>query len=195
MPRPKEFDPDEVLEKAMRLFWEQGYEATSMDDLIKRTGVHRGSLYETFGNKEQIFLAAFDRFSSCVSAPFAQRLLESPTPLATLQAFFRENIVESYAQGMMQDGCMLANVAVEMAPHHKEVCCKVNQMLEARERVFHLALTRAQEQNELAQNKDVRSLAQYLNALALGIAVMIRANTDPEVVRAAVQEGLKVFEA
>ncbi|MDQ0889655.1 AcrR family transcriptional regulator [Paenibacillus sp. V4I9] len=62
MPRPKEFDQEIALDKAMELFWQQGYERTSIQDLVEKTGVHRGSLYDTFGDKNQFFLTCLDRF-------------------------------------------------------------------------------------------------------------------------------------
>ena len=62
MPRPKEFNPDDALEKAMQVFWHKGYEATSMEDLLTAMDLNRGSLYDTFGDKRQLFLKAIDRY-------------------------------------------------------------------------------------------------------------------------------------
>ena len=62
MARSKEFEETVVLDKAMRLFWEQGYEKTSMTDLVEHMGIHRRSLYDTFGDKHSLFLKAMDRY-------------------------------------------------------------------------------------------------------------------------------------
>ena len=62
MPRPKEFIPDDAIEKAMQVFWHKGYEATSMEDLLSAMDLNRGSLYDTFGDKRQLFLKVIDRY-------------------------------------------------------------------------------------------------------------------------------------
>ena len=96
MPRPKAFDPDDVLHKAMQVFWERGYEATSMQDLVDCMGINRFSLYSTFGDKHQLFLAALARYRDKVVARLVDELEWSDAGLAAIRQFFTR-LIDSFA--------------------------------------------------------------------------------------------------
>src|SRR5436190_14901639 len=112
MPRAKSFDQDAVLNQAVELLWERGYEGTSLADLEARLGLGRQSLYNTFGDKQALFLKALDRYRRTAGeAAFAQ--LNAPgAGLDAIRAFFRMSVESLTAPGPRR-ACLLANTIVE----------------------------------------------------------------------------------
>src|SRR5262245_37353085 len=121
MARPRQFDPDEVLERSMREFWEGGYHETSVDDLAAATGVRPGSLYNTFpGGKRGLFLEALGRYSKLV-VPQKMGALERPgAGLAELRAYF-DGLIEDLTTQEGRMGCLMVNSAMELAADDAEV--------------------------------------------------------------------------
>src|SRR5438067_11446548 len=98
MPSQKEFNPDDAIEMAMQVFWHKGYEATSMEDLLNAMDLNRGSLYDTFGNKRQLFLKAMDRYCTTFASSKSS-LLDQPGPaLPTLRPFINDMIERGLAE-------------------------------------------------------------------------------------------------
>ena len=193
MARPREFDADQALDQAMHLFWERGYEATSMQDLVDRTGVHRGSLYATFGNKEKIFLAVLDRYTACVGEPVARELLGSDRPIAAFKKLMRRR-VEEYANGEHVHGCLMANAAAEIGPDEPKLYDKNNRLLRWREEFLYDAMSKAKAVGELGAGTDPRRVARFLNAFLTGLTVLLRTRPDPEVVSDSVEQALTALQ-
>lgn len=192
MPRAKEFDPDEALDKALALFWERGYEATSVADLVDCLGIGRASLYAAFGTKRDLYLRALDRYGKTRS-PDPVEVLSQPGPV--LPAVRR--VVELYAEQAAQDqarrGCMVVNAAVETAGSDPAVARLVGRNWQAIEVALIGALTRARAQGELAENRDPRALAQFLLVLLQGMRVVGKADPDPDRVWAAAAQALAIL--
>jgi TetR/AcrR family transcriptional repressor of nem operon len=87
----KKFDQEEIIDRALEVFWQQGYEATSIHDLVEATGIGSGSLYGTFGDKEKLFLAVLDRYSEKSAATF-MNALNDPNPRRALEGMFEQLI-------------------------------------------------------------------------------------------------------
>lgn len=192
MARPKEFDPEQVLDKAMEVFWRKGYEATSIEDLVTRMGINRGSLYETFGDKQQLFLAAMDRYCNGMAV---QRLkvLDQPGPaLPTIKSFVRDMV--RMALATRRKGCLIANTAMELAPHEKVIGDRVACALGDVEDAFFTAFQRAKVNGELRRGQNPRALARYLTTMLQGVIVMYKAGTSTEALRDAVETGLSVLD-
>src|SRR5690606_26441621 len=92
MGRPREFDPDAALDAAMAAFWDRGYEATSMADLMAVMGLQKGSIYKAFGDKRQLYLAALRRYLERASQQIADRLRASPTALGALEEWLASSV-------------------------------------------------------------------------------------------------------
>ena len=189
MARPREFDRDEVLEKAMRVFWSKGYECTSMQDLVTAMGVNRGSLYAEFGDKERLHLAALERFyDNEITPQFV--VLDRPRPLKeNLRDLFLA-VAESERHGA---GCMISHAAVELCPDDAEVGSMVGAGLRRAEATAHRALIRARDNGELGAESNLRALARYLISSVNGVRVIARAIDDPKTVRDIVETTLSVF--
>ena len=160
MPRPKEFNPDDAIEKAMQVFWHKGYEATSMEDLLSAMDLNRGSLYDTFGDKRQLFLKVMDRYChGFVAEKFS--LLDQPGPaLPTLRRFIH-GMIEGALADPQRRGCLIANTVMELSPHENDIAGKVCKALKMGEDAFFKILTRAKAQGKLRADQDPRVLARF----------------------------------
>ena len=177
MPRTKEFEPESALHNAMELFWRNGYEATSMRDLLEGMGIGRGSFYGTFGDKHSLFLAALDRFEQTRTAWILEAIEGPEPPLESIRHVF-ERTVDGLVGFEPRRGCLLANSAVELAPHDPEVADKISRYVRHTEDAFEDALVRARSAGDLSQDKDPRALARFLVNNLHGLRVMARAGAD-----------------
>ncbi|WBO66489.1 TetR/AcrR family transcriptional regulator [Streptomyces camelliae] len=194
MARTKEFDPDAALQAALELFWRRGYEATSMADLVEHLGIGRASLYATFGNKHELYLRALDRYGQ-IQNPLLTRELSRPGPvLPAVRAVVRRFAAEATAEPTREQGCLVTNAAVELAPHDPAAARRVAHSWDHAETLLHSALTRAQAQGELPENRDPLTLARMLLVLLQGLRVAGKASTDPARVRDAAEQALALLD-
>ena len=193
MSRPKEFNPDDAIEKAMQVFWHKGYEATSMEDLLTAMDLNRGSLYDTFGDKRQLFLKVLDRYChGFVAEKFS--LLDQPGPaLPTLRRFIH-GMIEGALADPQRRGCLIANTVMELSPHEKDIAGKVCKALKMGEDAFFKVLTRAKTQGELRADQDPRVLARFLVTMMQGTIVMIKAGAPSDVVKQTAETALSILD-
>lgn len=177
MARSKEFEEKEVLDKAMRLFWEQGYEKTSMTELVEHMGIHRRSLYDTFGDKHNLFLKAMDRFDDKISAALAGGVKRSKTASEALKFIF----------GFMIDGdedspagCLMVNSAVELAARDVEVDNKSTKAFTTAEQLLREIIIWGQRDGEFTSTYNAEELAEYLHNVWIGLRVMARTSASKE---------------
>jgi TetR/AcrR family transcriptional repressor of nem operon len=190
--RTKEFDPDAVLQKALELFWERGYEATSMADLVEHLGIARASIYTTFGGKHDLYLKALDRYLQ-TRDPDLVEMLSQPGPVLPAVRALVELYAHDSAYGDRRWGCMVVNAAVEVVPSDQQAARRVAASWDTLETVLTSALTRARAQGEIPEQKDPRALARFLLVLLQGIRVLGRAQADPGRVRDAAEQALGIL--
>ncbi|WP_157245848.1 TetR/AcrR family transcriptional regulator [Nonomuraea typhae] len=176
MARTKEFDPDLALDRAMELFWRKGYEATSMADLVEHLGVARASIYATFGGKRELYLKSLGRYLEN-GIDFTGRLTRPGPVLPAVRELVRQYADEA-AHDTLHRGCLLVNTAVELAPHDGELAREVARNWDFVEDCLATALVRAQEQGELAADKDPRAIARLLLVVLQGLRVIGKASND-----------------
>ena len=193
MSRPKEFSPDNAIEKAMQVFWHKGYEATSMKDLLSAMDLNRGSLYDTFGDKRQLFLKVVDRYcTTFVGSKFC--LLDQPGPaLPTLRRFIH-GMIEGALADPQRRGCLIANTIMELSPHEEEIAGTLRQALKMAEDTFFKVLARAKQLGELKHEKDPRTLARFLTTMMQGTIVMIKAGAPADVVTQSAETALSILD-
>jgi TetR/AcrR family transcriptional regulator, transcriptional repressor for nem operon len=177
MPRTKEFEPQAALDAAMELFWRRGYEATSLRELLDAMGIGRGSFYDTFGDKHDLFLAALDRFQEVRTFWVYEVLREAG--LDGIQEVFRRTI-EGLTEFEPRRGCLLANSAVELAPYDPEVARRISGYVGRTEAAFEEALIRARDDGEIPADSDTKALARFLVTTLHGLRVLARAGSDRE---------------
>lgn len=193
MARTKEFDPDVALQKALELFWERGYEATSMADLVEHLGVARASIYATFGGKHDLYVKAFERYLQTRDPDVVEALSQPGPALPAIRS-----LVEAYAEESLCDerrrGCMVVNAAVEVMSRDPQVARRVEASWDALEIALTSALTRARAQGEISGDKDPRALARFLLVMMQGMRVLGRAHPDAGRLRDATAQALAVLD-
>ena len=176
MPRPKAFDPDAALQRAMHVFCERGYEATSVQDLVEGMGINRFSLYSTFGDKHQLFVAVLERYCATIGANLVGELEHSAAGLPAIRQFFTR-LVDFFASAQGWRGCLMTNTAVELASHDPQAAAKVQAYVVRLEEAFYRVLLQAQRTQQRATAYTCRDLARFLTGSALGLGVL--AKTSP----------------
>lgn len=177
MARPREFDPDVALDRAMRAFWAKGYEATSLDDLCEATGLSRSSLYSAFGDKHALLLRTLDRYEEISAARIAEALGRR-LPIREALAALLDGFVDRIVSGPGRQGCFIGNCAAELARHDRQALDRVRRSLERTERQFREALESARVRGELAPSADPRALARFLAAGIHGLRLVGKANPE-----------------
>jgi len=164
--RPREFDEDAVLDAAMEAFWSNGYEATSLADLCACTGLHKGSLYQTFGDKHELFMRALSHYSEKEFQDSMAVVSEAKSPLDNIRA-----VVRKVCEGAEEcKGCMVINSMVELAPHDDEVKTAVNSFGAQRLKIMAKMIGKAQEAGEIRAELDPVTLARQLMVTMAGVA-------------------------
>ncbi len=186
MARPREFDEATVLEAAMRCFWAQGYEATSVRDLAAQMEITGASLYNAFGDKRSLYRRALDFYLDQSVRDRVARLEESLSPYAAICAFLDEIVERSVTDGECR-GCMLVNAALEMAPHDPEFRVVVTEELMFIEGFFRRCVTAGQRDGTVAARQPADALAKLLLSVLLGIRVLARTRPQRDVLEGAAQ--------
>jgi TetR/AcrR family transcriptional repressor of nem operon len=181
MPRPREFDPDSVVERSMHEFWRRGYRHTSVDDLVEATGVRPGSLYGAFrGGKRELFDRSLERYSQLV-VPEKLGALEAPdASLAELRAYF-DGLVSDLLSPEGRVGCLMVNSTVELAAQDSEVARVVSGHMRRLERNARRALENAQRAGQIRPDVDPAAKATALMAMGMGLMVVGKTNPGREV--------------
>lgn len=177
MARPREFDVDAALERAMRVFWAKGYESTSLDDLCDATGLGRSSLYAAFVDKRELYLRALDHYEEEAASRVAAALAR-PLPIREAIASFLSRIIDDIVDGPGRRGCFIGNCAAELSRQDREAAARVRHSLARVEAVFRDALARAQARGEIAATSDVNALARFLTSGIQGLRLVGKANPD-----------------
>ncbi|TDD06265.1 TetR/AcrR family transcriptional regulator [Nonomuraea deserti] len=169
MGRPREFDIDEALERAMQVFWERGYEGATLSDLTGAMGITKTSMYAAFGNKEQLFRRALERYTEG-PASYARRALEEPTARGVAEALLR-GAVRTTTLSEGHPGCLAVQGALAASDggrpaHDLLVGWRNDAALRLEER-----LQRAVDEGDLPRDADAGRLARYIMTVAFGIAV------------------------
>lgn len=179
--RPREFDELAVLDAAMVLFWEQGYEATGIAELSDRCGIGRQSMYNAFGDKKALYMQALDRYS-CERIGGIVDLLEAPgSPLDNVRALL--DAWEEYWEDPEFRGCLMVNSMAELGVRDLEIKTQLDRMLQKMEDAIYNALHRAQERGELPADRDARALARTITITGQGLAVVGKVASSPTYAR------------
>lgn len=190
--RPREFDEDAVLEKALELFWRDGYAATSLQALVAHMGISRQSLYNTFGDKRRLFLAALDRYVDRRAREMLG-MLESPTSgLATVYVFFAGLEQANGTCEASSQGCLIGKSCMELGAEDPEVSTRIQAFFDRTVRAFQTALEHASARGEI-EALDTAATARHLTATLNGLGILHRAGVRTEELRDVAQVALSVL--
>jgi TetR/AcrR family transcriptional regulator, transcriptional repressor for nem operon len=188
--RTPEFDEDKVLDAALREFWRKGYEATSLNDLLEATGLARQSLYNTFGDKHGLFVAALRRYVDRGVGQFS-RMLESGPVRAAIRCAFEGNP----RSNNRECGCFVVNSATELLPRDPEVGRLVAAALAGQERALADALRRGVREGELQMTpRRIEQTARFLVSALQGMHVMVKAAPDSAALQDTIAVALRALD-
>jgi TetR/AcrR family transcriptional repressor of nem operon len=174
MARIKEFDEAAVLDKALKLFWNKGYNGTSAQELVTELGISRSSLYDTFGDKRSLFLKALKQYETNNTAVMVKMANESTDALKTIRQIFQTLLQDSILDTQNM-GCFVVNTAIELSSHDPEIKEIISENLRLTEEAFFTVLKKGKKSNQINANIDPRSTARFLLNNVMGLKVSFRA--------------------
>ncbi|MCI3932986.1 TetR/AcrR family transcriptional regulator [Streptomyces sp. AN091965] len=190
--RPRSFDRETALEKALRTFWEQGYETTSVSDLTRELGIGAPSLYAAFGDKRTLFAEVLQRYAVSYGAFGARALDEEPTARAGVERMLREAAAE-YTDPSHPHGCLVIHAAVNCAT--PEVEQTLRDRRNANVASFEGRIKAAVASGELPRDTDAAALARYVGAVLQGLSQQSRDGATREELEAVAELAMRAWPA
>ena len=190
--RPRGFDTEAAVERAMGVFWSRGYHATALPDLLRATKLSRGSLYAAFGDKHSLFLRALDRYIADALTRMDIELAPGRDPVDGLGAYLA-GYIDRTSGASGRRGCLLVATAMEMAGRDAEVDLRIGGFFKAMEARVAAALVRAKAAGKLADGVEPLSAARILICFVEGLRVVGKTGTTPMTSKAAADALLDRF--
>jgi len=177
--RPRKFDRDEVLDRAITTFWAKGYSGASLDDLTDGMGINRPSLYATFRSKHDLFVEVIDRYAGTLGCQPTNALLNEPDIRQAVVAFF-ETSIRCVTSKDQPRGCLIASVATEQAEKDDQVRDKLSGMFAETDKVIADRFLVARDQGQIPAGSDPNALARMVISITHGFATRARVGANPE---------------
>ena len=181
MARPRAFDEKQVLNSVREQFWDTGYAATSLEDLMRASGLGKGSLYAAFGDKRQLFLRALQSYTDDSHSHLRKALAESPRAVDALRMLLEapiDDLTEDPTGAGTRRGCLLANSTCELGNADPEVLAHAHRAYETSAALIADCVARAQREGDVPTGADATALARGLLAAQQGIVFMGRTGLD-----------------
>jgi TetR/AcrR family transcriptional regulator, transcriptional repressor for nem operon len=181
MARPREFDRDAALQRAMSVFWRKGYAATSTDDLLRAMNIGRQSMYDTFGDKHRLYLEALERYQRERVAENIRRLRSTTSPLAGIEALVIGIIASD--KSVRERGCMGVGSICEFGNTDTDLVTLRARSGGAQHRALIERLRHAQAANEIGANVDIERAAHFVETTMFGLQVAAKAGASLQALR------------
>jgi AcrR family transcriptional regulator len=178
MGRPREFNVDQALDKALNVFWRNGYEGTSIADLTEAMGINPPSLYAAFGNKEKLFRKALDRYVQ-QRTHFWNEAAEKPTARGMIEHLLRES-ADFLTEECNPAGCMLVRNALQCSAAEESIERELASRRATGEVILRDRLATAKETGELPADLDPQDFARYLMTVLEGMSVRAASGSSRE---------------
>jgi AcrR family transcriptional regulator len=192
--RPRLYDPDVALGRAIDVFWELGYSAASLDDLCSAMNMNRPSLYAAFGDKHELFIKALGRYQETVRARFRTTLAPDRPLLPSLRQYFAGILDRFFSGESGARGCFMMSVATLEAAQDPAIRAVVAEGMRALDAGFEARFRHAQRQGELARSADPAALARLASGLVHTLAVRARAGEARAALEGVIDAFLAVLE-
>ena len=194
MPRSKQFDEQEVLEKASQLFWRKGYKATSIQDLVDHLGINRGSLYDTFGDKDQLFDRSFALYRKQSADMLADYLASHESVKQGFRNLFNRALDEIKSD-KDKKGCMVVNITTELVPGDQRLEKALSSNKANVLKIFKEHIQRGQSSGEIKSKSDPAILANLLYTVYNGMQVVTKVQTDYAEMQKSIDLALSLLDA
>jgi TetR/AcrR family transcriptional repressor of nem operon len=192
MARVKEFDESEVLAKALEIFWDKGYNATSMQDLIDGLGISRSSLYDTFGDKRSLFLSVLQQYRD-EQGSIMMSLINTSTNIFETIEYMLVSAISSCIEDKQKKGCFMVNTTIELAPHDQEI----KDIVVENKKEFELALSKAiakgQEKGQIGKTHNPKALAKFVFNTFTGLRVSAKGGADKKTMQEVIDISLSAL--
>ena len=193
MPWEKSFNEDDAIAKAMKVFWEKGFEPASIADLIASTGITRGSLYNAFGGKEQLFVKALLKYDLENRRAMLAELEAMDDPRRAIAALFDGIVAETLAD-TEKKGCFIVNTASELATHGEEVNRIVHNGIREFEAFLRRSIEVGQARKDIPESLDAAATAKALLAMIVAIRVLGRGVFDKSALTTIADQALRLLD-
>ncbi|PKG43541.1 TetR/AcrR family transcriptional regulator [Psychroflexus sp. MES1-P1E] len=193
MPRVKLFDENEVLSKATELFWKKGYHATSIQDLVSFLGINRGSLYDTYGGKKELFDKAFEFYRSNNSNGITAFFKSQNEVKKGFRKLFEMGIDESVADIDLK-GCFVVNTTTELIPGEDSLLNLIQDNKKLFEGIFYSFLLKGQQNGEIAKGKNIKTISCLFYTFYSGLKVVAKVEKNPKELMNSVDEILMLLD-
>lgn len=193
MPRVKLFDEKEVLEKAMELFWKNGYHATSIRVLSKHLKISHASLYSTFGGKDKLFNKAFELYQTTNTNSVQQFLAQEKDVKQGIRKLFC-NAIHQSINDQENKGCFVVNTTTELLPGNPTLKKRIAYNKTFFEKGFHQYLLKGEKDGQIPAGKDLKAIASLLFTLYNGLRVVGKLQQDEETLSSAVDVALQLLD-
>ena len=190
MVRTRTFDPNTALMQAVELFSSKGYSETSMEDIVKATGVSRYGIYGTFGNKRELFEQALDRYADSMGKQAFLKLLEPDVSLDHIRKIFQERVSDMCCHEENK-GCLFIHTAMELAPQDDDLRDVLHKFMGRMSKLFSVGLESAKAKGEVREDLDVVATGELLTSTMFGLAVLGRTGFSEEVLDGIVENTLQ----
>jgi TetR/AcrR family transcriptional regulator, transcriptional repressor for nem operon len=177
MPRTKNFAADEMIEKAKHLFQLKGYEGTGMQELVDTLGISRSSLYDTFGDKHQLYCKTLEAYCDENAHSLAKEAALAENPLQFLHFVF-DTVIEQSKKDVNKKGCYVVNAIVEFSDRNVDVKEIIDKNNKAFEKMLEQLIIKAQTQKQIAKDKNPKQIARFLFNTIYGIRVSAKSNVS-----------------
>ena len=181
MAAKRNFNSDEAIAQVMDTFWRHGYKGTSLEDLSRATGLRKGSLHNAFGNKEDLFLLALERYAELFDFR-PEEALNDADPYRAIERFLNA-VIARMSDPTNPRGCLSTYACMEWQDLPPQAAAKVTEELAKQERLLIKIIERGQQEGKLNTQQDARSLARFIIATTRGMAAMHKVTGDINTVR------------
>jgi TetR/AcrR family transcriptional repressor of nem operon len=188
--RPREFDEDQVLDAAMEIFWLQGYESTSMKDLLAATGLHKGSLYQAFGDKHSLFIRSLRRYMDRFLQEMAVEIETADSGLQALRSIMNVSIGKGCHGTEGNAGCMALNTLADKGTEDPDILAALQESYGKRMQMISGAVARAQAEGSLRTDWTPERIATMISVMSTGTVAAVRGPLDVETAHTLVDDFL-----
>ncbi len=189
--RPRTFDVDKALDFALKVFWRKGYEGTSLLDLTEAMGINRPSLYAAFGNKEELFRKALDRYAAGPAAHMREAL-DEPTARAVAERLLRKT-ADVLTDPRHPPGCLAVQGALSCGEAAESIRQELNSRRSAGEAALRERFERAKSEEDLPPGADPADLARYVTTVIQGMAVQAVGGASRDELRRVAETALRAW--
>jgi TetR/AcrR family transcriptional repressor of nem operon len=191
--RPRKFCEEQALESAMEVFWEKGYEATSLADLMAATGLHKGSIYQAFGDKHNLFILALKQYMNETFRELRKAGEQADSAIDAIRLALFKIIDMALSDGDCKRGCLAMNTVVEMAPHDPEVRKVLEAMYMQRVKFITGKVRQAQAEGDLRTDWPAERITSLIQTTVAGLAAMLKGPLDQDRARQILGDELQLL--